>query len=196
MELDGELDAAEAALLRRHIARCAHCRAMDENFRVNRLLLHAMAPVRAPQDGLKRLQQKLGQTGPTRPAAPRRPSKVRPERAPAAGWQGRAVLQSAAVLVMVCTGTIFWLGYTDMEPPHVQPAHVSQPVAVQHPAALLRGYALVQASNPLADQSAWHYLASEAVGPVVAYSADGDPSGMDVRPVEPMPLLRDEDDPQ
>lgn len=167
-ELDGELDAEKTRTLHRHLASCEECRRVQEDFRVNRLLLHAMAPVAAPRDGWQRLAQRMAEEGdPAAASAPHRPAPIpqarsaRRSRLSMLTWSPRTrrTFEAAAGFMLVFVGVLLWLGYTDQD---AAPSLSAPPAAVELQAAtLMRGHAMLQAANPIGDRSAWNYLASE-----------------------------------
>lgn len=167
IEMDGELVAERAALLHEHLRDCSRCRQAVEDYKVNRILIQAMEPRRAPADGLARLQARIAQRTDSAPpvsaekVTPLAARRSSPTRAGMPRWlQG---LQAVACLAVIFVATLAWLGYTDADTPSasdVATIQLERHVAVQ-PRDLMRGHAYTQASNPVADGSAWHYLASE-----------------------------------
>ncbi len=173
VDLDGELSAEEAVQLREHLAHCGQCRQVKEDFKLNRILLTAMEPRTAPADAFERLGTRLSVQG-TRcaPPAPRRSSRrAQQAKVPVSFSPARRrftlgrVLRAAAVFAILFIGMLTWLGLTapdtDAQTPALKPARPAVHQVSVAPVALMRGHAMLQATNPVADASAWHYLASE-----------------------------------
>lgn len=164
-ELDGELEPREAAALEAHLAQCATCRQVREDFSVNRLLLHAMAPVEAPADSWSRVLQVVrapedetdSAHGEGRVVPLVHRESPRDGSAPAHGrhrWV--AALKVAACLGVAFVGFLYWLGSTEVESSDLAPQapRVSSTVPAR---SLMRGHVWLQVDNPMADRSAWHY---------------------------------------
>jgi len=165
-ELDGELEAERAAVLDRHLERCATCRQVKEDYRMNRLLLHALSPKEVPAHAWKSILQRI-EAGDLKADAPA-PSLIPAPPAVRTLHSGVAVrswrrawraLRAAACLALVFLGSLVWLGWTDPElSADLLPSRPTESVNV---GTLVHGHALFQAANPIADGPAWHYMAGE-----------------------------------
>ena len=163
-ELDGELEPREAVALAAHLTQCAACRQVREDFSVNRLLLHAMAPVEAPADSWSKVLQVVRGPGGDAASTPSDRTVVplvhgqSPTIGPAAyrGHRWLTALKVAACLGVAFVGFLYWLGSSDLEStgPHPQAPRVSSTVPVR---SLMRGHVWLQVDNPMADRSAWQY---------------------------------------
>lgn len=151
-QVDGELENEHIAQLHEHLKGCSRCRQVVEDYKVNRILLHAMEPRKAPADAFARLTARIE-------GGPKRPIPIEGKRPSPAPMQGiMRGLRAVACFAIVFIGALAWLGWTDQE---VETVTLHRQVSVR-PRVLMRGHAWLQASNnPVADGSAWHYLASE-----------------------------------
>lgn len=158
-DLDGELSSEHVAQLHKHMRGCATCRQIVEDYKVNRILLAAMEPRHAPADAWARLTARIE-------GRPTRSSSVSSAgaSAPVSGRVARErrswkqALRAAAAVVVTCVGGLAWLGWTDPDVPVLAPP---VPVHAVRPKVLMQGHAYLQAGNPVADRSAWHYLATD-----------------------------------
>jgi anti-sigma factor RsiW len=100
-ELDGELDAAQAAALETHRARCPVCRAAQQELLRTRALLRAEPYPATPDDVRARVMARLRQVEP--PAAPTPGGRRRPTwlRGPALGFGLGAACAAALALLVV-----------------------------------------------------------------------------------------------
>lgn len=157
-DLDGELSPSESAQLNRHLSGCAKCRQIHEDYKVNRILVAAMEPKRAPADAWARLCERIEGQAAVRPHG--RVASMASTPSLRRSWRRNPwvrAFRAVAAVVVVFLGTLTWLGWTDPDAP---PAAPPQSMHVR-PKTLIRGHAYLQSANPVADRSAWHYLASE-----------------------------------
>jgi anti-sigma factor RsiW len=171
-ELDGELEPENIALLDEHAAACETCRKIREDYRVNRLLLHTVTPLKAPRDSfrniLAQLETSSGEVLPAELPAPQSNVVSLTDRNELKGRRGRksrptwmVALQAAACFTVLFLSGLFYLGWTDPQW-NAGPAAAPSPSQLVSARSLLRGHALLQAANPIDDQSAWQYVASES----------------------------------
>jgi anti-sigma factor RsiW len=153
-DLDGELAPEDGARLREHLSACARCRQAVEDSKLNRILIRGVEARKAPADAFARLTARL--EGGERKPAPPRPAPIPVRRSPLHAWLKG--LQAVACIAVIFVGVLAWLGFTDAD--EVDTVPLIRQVSVR-PKALMRGHAYLQAANPVADGSAWHYLASE-----------------------------------
>lgn len=189
LKIDGELQADAEVSLSVHLEQCDSCRKALEDYRTNRLFIRSLprrsVPDSAWPDLLRalRLPASLASSPGTRESSEVSRKRAHSAQTPRQGrgkeWVFRT-LRAAAAFVVTVLGLLTWLGWGELT--H-EPAETSMAVKIS-PKALIRGHAVSQTSHPVADNPAWHYVAS-------ANSASLDPDDDEVTEAAPPRTARD-----
>lgn len=161
-DVDGLVEEAVSERLRQHLAECASCRKVRQDFQTNRVLMRSLSPMEVPEGAWGRLLQKIVSQPPQEaPAEVPALSAVEPAQAAVVALKPRRgsslpvrVFQAVAAMLVVFLGGLTMLGWNDN-------TVLDTTASTGDPGAVIQGHALAQSSDPLNDRARWHYLATE-----------------------------------